>query len=645
MPSSVQHPIAVFTPRGRDAVLAAQIVEREGAKASICETIGEVVSVLEATANAVVATEEAIAGGDARQLSDWIAEQEPWSDVPIVLLGNGGRATRSVKASARMIELGNVILLDRPLHIDALAGAIRSALKARARQFQIRDFSRTLETRIIERTRELETTRESLNQALDAADMGSWDLDLVSGVARRSLRHDQIFGYSELLTDWSRDIFLKHVVEQDRMRVASCFDQAAATGLLDVECQIKRTNGDVQWIAAKGRVHYANDGTPRRMTGIVADISARRQADAQAAQVLRLESVGQMTSGLAHDFNNMIQAVTAGFSMISKWSDDPRVTQVAQISLDAANRGSGLIKQMLAFARQQRLEVGPVDLSEFLISVEPLLRVAAPNADLVISEDGSLPKIATDPTLLEAALINFAVNARDAFTDGRGQITITATAIDPRECPTELNGRPAVKLDFADNGAGISPEVLSRVVEPFFTTKDIGKGSGLGLASANGFAHQSGGTMRVVSAVGKGTTITLYLPTTDAPRPGILHPSDGIGAPANPRLLLVDDDAMVRSMTAMQLEDLGYTVIEAASAAEANAHSDDLGRFVGVISDVSMPECDGPTMVAAMRKKRPDLKVLFITGNARYGQLLGERVLDKPFDAEQLARAVARMTG
>lgn len=633
----------MFTPRGRDAVLAAQIIEQDGNHALVCSNIDDLVAALENDLGALIATEEAFARGDIARVAEWIAQQEPWSDLPIVLLSNGGQSMRSPAAAARLEALGNVVLLERPLHRDALSGAIRSALKARTRQYEVYNFSRTLEDRIIERTRELETTRESLQLALDAADMGSWDLDLVTGVARRSLRHDQIFGYQELLSDWSRDIFLSHVVASDRARIARLFDVAGKSGQLDLECEIMTAVGDVRWIAAKGCVHYADDGTAIRMTGVVADIDDRKKSDAQAAQTIRLESIGQMTSGFAHDFNNLIQAVTSGFSMIDKWSDDPRVKEVAQMSTEAARRGSGLIKQMLAFARQQRLELQPINLIEFLTSVEPMLRIAAPDARIVISRLTELPKVWSDKVLLEAALVNFAVNARDSFPGGIGQITIAAETVSNNELPNELRGRSAVRLSFSDDGSGIPADLLERVIEPFFTTKDVGKGSGLGLASANGFAHQSGGTMRINSDVGVGTTISLYLPTADAIDSNATLGSFDAAIETNPRLLLVDDDPLVRSMTAFQLQDLGYAVTQAASAAEAMAHADELHLFLGVVSDVAMPECDGPTMIASMRQKQPDLPVLFITGNAKHGQLNGERVLHKPFDGESLASAVKQM--
>ena len=403
---------------------------------------------------------------------------------------------------------------------------------------------------------------------------------------------------------------------------------------------LRQLNTDLE-----ARVAERTADLKRANADLMEEHDRRAELHAQLVQSQKLDALGQMTSGFAHDFNNTIQAISAGFSMIDKWTDDPRIKNVSAMSLEAAHRGSGLIKQMLAFARQQRLELRPVDLCALLETLKPMLQRAAPDATITVDCPPDIPHVATDPTLFEAALINFAVNARDAMPKGRGTITlrVTASSADDVDHPSELAGADAIAVMFIDNGSGIPPDVLARVMEPFFTTKGVGKGTGLGLASASGFAHQSGGTMRVASIEGKGTTITLYLPVAqangnieEASRSAVTS-DDGM-----PHILLVDDDLIVRTMTAIQLRDLGFDVTEAASAAEALTHADDLARFAGVVSDVTMPECDGPTLVRQLRGRRPDLNVVFITGNARIGELEGEYVLDKPFTVEALGAAVAR---
>ena len=381
-----------------------------------------------------------------------------------------------------------------------------------------------------------------------------------------------------------------------------------------------------------------------RTRALESEIEQREQLQHQLFQTQKLEALGQMTSGFAHDFNNMIQAVSAGFALISKWSDDPRIHDVARQSVEAALRGSNLIKQMLAFARNQPLELTSLSLPAFLDRTLPMLQRAAPQVRITINCPNALPDVRTDDTQLEAALINFAVNARDAMPAESGEITICVSP-----CPfgsdghlSELDERDAVAISFSDNGSGMTPEIKARVTEPFFTTKGIGKGTGLGLASVSGFASQSGGALRIKSAPGRGTTIMLYLPTAVQGASDI-RPAPDRDSSELRRILLVDDDAIVRSIAAIQLREFGYEVVEASNGVEAMGHANQLDSFAGVVSDVAMPDCDGPTMAAELRKLRPTLPILFITGFAKNGSLAGERVLRKPFTPEELSAAVGSM--
>lgn len=261
--------ILVLAPRGRDAAIACDLLHRHGINAHICAGLADLVAEIDRGAGAVLLTEEALAGADRGALTAWVATQPTWSDLSFVVLANGGAAPRTALATERLGDLANIVLLQRPLHAEAMIGAVRSALKARRRQYEIRAAAETLERSVIERTRELEAARESLQIALDAAEMGSWDLDLVTGDARRTLRHDQIFGYAELQDRWSRDQFLSHVAESERAGVAAAFDAALTDGSLDIECRIEGVDGRSRWIIAKGKVRYDAAGRPVRMTGVV----------------------------------------------------------------------------------------------------------------------------------------------------------------------------------------------------------------------------------------------------------------------------------------------------------------------------------------------------------------------------------------
>ncbi len=378
---------------------------------------------------------------------------------------------------------------------------------------------------------------------------------------------------------------------------------------------------------------------------LAAEIERREAVQAALVQSQKLEAVGQLTSGVAHDFNNVIAAIAGGFSVIERRTQDPRLLEVARHGAKAAERGGALVKQLLAFARQQVLEPRPCDLATLLAEAEPLIaRSLGSRVGLLIDCPDDLRPVRVDPVQLEAALINLAVNARDAMESG-GRVLITARPCSPDEVdrPDSLGDRPAVTLSIADTGTGMTPDVLARALDPFFTTKEPGRGTGLGLAMVHGFVHQSGGALRIDSEEGRGTSVTLWLPTAlemEEHRPTssnapIVEPADGA------TLLLVDDDAAVRGVTAAQLQDAGYVVLEASCAEEALALLGATGEIAVVLSDVAMPDIDGVQLAAEIRKKRPDLPILFMTGYADRDRLQGEAVVDKPFNLHVLLAALA----
>jgi PAS domain S-box-containing protein len=383
---------------------------------------------------------------------------------------------------------------------------------------------------------------------------------------------------------------------------------------------------------------------------LAAEIERRETAQAALVQAQKLEAVGQLTSGIAHDFNNVIAAIAGGFSVIERRTQDPRLIEVARHGAKAAERGGLLVKQLLAFARQQVLAPQACDLPALLREAEPLIaRSLGPGIELSIDCPEDLCEVRIDPVQLEAALINLAVNAHDAMQGG-GRFQIAARTSDPGapDRPPELGTVPAVVLAIADTGSGISPEHLPRVVEPFFTTKPPGRGTGLGLAMVHGFVHQSGGALRIESREGEGTVVSLYLPCAGAsvPEVRLARPTSADLPDAMGRaVLLVDDDGSVRGVTAAQLSDLGYEVVEASGPEEALVRLDARPDLDAVVTDVVMPGMDGATLAAEMRRRRPDLPILFMTGHADRARLIGEAVLDKPFSPQDLASALADRIG
>jgi len=245
----MQDRVLILAPRGRDAAIAADLLSRNAIVATICSDQATLVRALQDGAGAVMLTEEALTAEDSSALTDWVAAQPGWADIPFVVLANGTRTPRTLRATERLRDLGSVVLLERPLHAEAMLGAIRSALTARGRQYELRDVAVTLERAVEDRTAELRLARESLEIALDAAGMGSWDFDLKTGETRRTQRHDDIFGYPQGAARWNLETFLDHVDPRQRAEVKRAVDEAWRVGTLDLECSIDAADGVRRWVS------------------------------------------------------------------------------------------------------------------------------------------------------------------------------------------------------------------------------------------------------------------------------------------------------------------------------------------------------------------------------------------------------------
>lgn len=633
--------VLILAPHGRDALLASDLLNRSGVASHICSSLDDLMAAIAHGAGAVLVTEEALATSDAKALLAWIEAQPTWSDLPFVVLANGSARPRSALASGRLDALGNMLLLERPLHTDAMLGAIRSALKARRRQYQLRGASAALERAVIERTAELEAARTSLEVALDAADMGNWDIDMTTGEARRSLRHDQIFGFAELQPQWNVEIFLQRVDPAHRARIAASFEAAPGTGELDFECPITTISGEPRWIAAKGRVAYEDD-VPIRMTGIVSDITARKEADAQLAQSAKMDTIGQLTGGVAHDFNNLLTPIVGSLDLLRRrHGDDEKSQRFIVGALQAAERASTLTQRLLSFARRQTLQPRSVDVAALVDGMIDLIRRSlGPTIDVVIEMPATLPPVRVDPNQLELALLNLAVNARDAMPGG-GRLTLGATMIvvDDRNNVGLAEGR-YIRLMASDTGIGMDKATLARAIEPFFSTKGVGKGTGLGLSMIHGLAAQSGGTLRIESEPGQGTSIELWLPVSDeAALEQQPDRDEPIPAARHAKILLVDDEEIVRTATADMLRDLGYEVIEMPSAIQAlSAIRAGIDADL-LVTDYLMPGMTGAALIHELRAKGVGLPTLLVTGYAATGQDVPADVprLSKPFRQADLA--------
>ncbi|WP_119679400.1 hybrid sensor histidine kinase/response regulator [Indioceanicola profundi] len=373
--------------------------------------------------------------------------------------------------------------------------------------------------------------------------------------------------------------------------------------------------------------------------------TALRQAEEHLRQAQKLEAVGQLTGGVAHDFNNLLQALGGCLTMIGRRTEEPRVKPLLNAGQQAVQRGAKLVQQLMAFARRESLRPEPIDVRDRVLGMSGLLERAL-RADIGVSTTfgPDLWPVEVDPTQFELALINLAVNARDAMPTG-GQLTIeAANVVLPPGNPIGLAGE-FVRLSVADTGEGMPAEVLAKAFDPFFTTKELGKGSGLGLAQVYGMARQTGGTARIESKVGRGTTVILWMRRSGTPARTAAAVS-GSAAPigrGSGRVLLVEDDPVVASTIAAALEDVGYEVAHVATADEALPLLAGRARVDVLFSDVVMPgRLSGVDLAHEAQRLRPGLPVVLTTGYsedvARAG---GVQVLSKPYQVEDLLRALA----
>ncbi|MGN6100130.1 MAG: PAS domain-containing protein [Devosia sp.] len=375
---------------------------------------------------------------------------------------------------------------------------------------------------------------------------------------------------------------------------------------------------------------------------VAEEIEVRHKAEAALQQAQKMEAIGQLTGGVAHDFNNLLMAVTGSLELLRKrLPHDPQLTRLLDNAMEGAKRGTALTSRMLTFARRQELKVTAVDVKALFAGMAELLqRSLGPMISIETDFAPHLPLVRTDPTQLETALINIAVNARDAMHE-QGTIRIAASETSVAGDPELAPGR-YVRLSVSDTGDGMDEETLRRAGEPFFTTKDVGKGTGLGLSMVHGLAHQSGGRLVLKSQAGEGTTAEIWLPVAEsAPGTAAASPAAdrSVGQPVRSLCVLaVDDDALVRMNTVAMLEDLGHTVIEASSAIDALAKVA-LTPVDLVITDHAMPQMSGAQLATALRRDHPHLPIVLATGYAELpdGEDPGLPRLAKPFSERQLA--------
>ena len=404
-------------------------------------------------------------------------------------------------------------------------------------------------------------------------------------------------------------------------------------------------DGTTRWFLINHIPILDESGTVTNLATIERDITERKMMEMRLRQADKMQALGTLAGGVAHDFNNLLMAVLGSLDLASRRApDDPRLTRLLQNATYAAERGASLTQRLLSFSRQRDMRLQAVDVNQVITGMNDLLtRTLGGVVRIERKLTDDLWTAMVDPDQLELAILNLCINARDAMAES-GTLTLSTRneAVEEGRI-AELNGGDYVVISVADTGTGIPPEVLTRVLEPFFTTKEVGKGTGLGLPMVYGLAQQSGGTVTIRSTVGAGTTVELYLSRAAAEREDGPREKQTI-APDAPkvRILLVDDDAEVRTVTAAYLADMGHRVVEAADGSSALDILKTDDQLDLLIADFAMPGMTGTDLADKVRAIRPEIGILLVTGYADPRRLPeGYPMLHKPFNRIDLAAKIS----
>jgi PAS domain S-box-containing protein len=490
---------------------------------------------------------------------------------------------------------------------------------------------------LAEREAQRQRAEERYRLASRATNDFIWEHDIQTGQTVRSGNFAAAFGYApdEPISSgqWWRD----HLHPEDAPRVLASVEEFLASDRDVWSCEYRLRKADGSYAHIFDRAYCVRDahGHPLRAIGAKVDLTAHRLVEEQLRQTRKMEALGQLTGGIAHDFNNLLAVLVGNLELaVRRQRQGKLATELDEASLRAAERGAALTRQLLAFARRQPLRPAVLDLRQLVESTARLLEPALTARVALKVEIAADPcRVEIDSGQCEAALLNLAVNARDAMPEG-GVLTIRVRGVGDR-----------VEVSVRDTGAGMTPEVQARAFEPFFTTKEVGKGSGLGLSMVYGFVRQSGGRIAIDSAPGKGTEVALSFRRAAAPQPApAARPSHAVRF-QDLRILLVEDDAEVRDTVRAMLADLGAAVIvapdgPAALAALKAAEAPDI-----MLTDILMPGMDGIALATAARAQRPDLRIVFMSANAepdaRTLSAINEQpLLVKPFRTIDLAAAL-----
>jgi two-component system, cell cycle sensor histidine kinase and response regulator CckA len=638
--------ILLLAPTGRDAELLASILSQNDFQPLICPDMGALTDSLEAGGAVAIIAEEALHGPVSDQLDAVLAAQASWSDLPgIVLLSSGATLASSRALLSRFARHGNVTLLERPVRTVALTSTVQAALRARHRQYEVRDHLRELAAAQAALQRS-----EARYRSLALASASIVWLSDANGVFRGDgTTWARYTGQTE--AEYSGWGWLEAIHPEDREVTSANWKRAVERGeAYYAEYRLRTRDGQYRRVAARAVPVLDSEGNAE-WVGACTDVEDERRAADHLRQTQRIEAVGNLAGGVAHEVNNMMTAVIGfgGFVLKGMREDDPHRSDVSEM-VKAASRAAGITRQLLAFTRQQVLQPSVLELNGVITDLTRMLSgFLGADMELSVHLDPLTGRVRADRGQLEQVIINLALNARYAMKSG-GRLTLETSRVTldesyaRRHVGTAIAPGDYASLSVTDTGAGMDAATRARAFEPFFTTKPVGQGTGLGLSTAYGIVKQSGGYIWLYSEPGMGTTVKLYLPKVLDP---LSRPSRPMAAPRGEgeTLLVVEEEEAVRTLARRTLEEAGYEVLEAATGRAGLQLS--VEREIDLIlCDVILPEMSGHELGRRVAALRPDIPILYMSGYP--GPEVVERGLishdapfiEKPFTAAGLASSV-----